>query len=92
MTVEYKRLPIHCDLSIVALEEAGMQLAVSRIYSLYVNASLWPVAVMVIRAIGAAAPNNPFAPHINLHADNRLGRHEWYITDNQGNAVGSEGC
>lgn len=68
-----------------------MRMPPCRAYTLHVEPRLWTTGLGVLRQIGAVAKDHPFAPYINLRQDDELDRYEWYITDDEGHAVGSKG-
>ena len=90
---EYEELPVHCDCTIVSLQEAVSRVGPAFIYNLYVCNH--PEEILCynkfIKEIYAEAKDNPFAPHLNLVPVKTKNYYEWCIEAN-GKAVGSEGA
>jgi hypothetical protein len=90
MPEKYKRLQTACSLTVTSLKEAALGLQASSVYTLHVGARSYYDAKHV--AALAMEVRNPFSPYINLVLEEGLTDLEWYVTDEHGNAVGSEGC
>lgn len=87
---KYIRLKTTCDLGLVSIKEAALGLKPSQTYTLHVGAEAYYAGKDI--AAHGMNPDNPFSPYINLKIDPNLGRDEWYVEDEHGNAIGSEGC
>lgn len=87
----YNRLLVACTLSPTALAECAIRMKPSHVYNLYVNPREIPSAMILCRRLGAFVEENPFAPYINLFADDKLKPDEWFIEGEAGEAWGSEG-
>lgn len=88
--MKYKRLMTACSISVTSITEAAKELKPSNIYTLHVGARSYYDGKNI--AALAMEYGNPFSPYINLQLDPELNEREWYITDEHGNACGSEGC
>lgn len=88
--LKYKRLPTACTLGVTSITEAAKELKPSSVYTLYVGPKAYHDGKHV--AALAMETRNPFSPYINLQIDPELPPEAWYVKDEHGNAVGSEGC
>lgn len=88
----YQRIETACDLSQTSLLMAAEGLKPSRVFTLHVGAgwAYWAAKELLVKQQERA--DNPSHPYINLQPEGDLGAHEWYLSDEHGNAVGSEGC
>lgn len=90
---KYKRIPTAVSLCGTALKHyAAQHLKPSSIYTIYVSPAGMHYYDAKHVAASAMETDNPFAPYLNIQIDPDLERTEWYVTDEHGNAVGSEGC
>jgi hypothetical protein len=89
---KYTPIETCCDLSKTSLEMAAEGLKPSRIFTLHVGAgwAYWAAKELLSRQ--HEREDNPLHPYINLHTDESLHAGEWYLEDEHGNAVGSEGA
>lgn len=93
-TVKYDQtIAIPCDLSLTSLVEAALSLGPSFTYELRVHpmAAVW--ARHLIRKIGAATEDHPFAPCINIVERTDYGQTEWSVHSlANGRSMGTIGC
>jgi hypothetical protein len=76
----YRQLPTPIDLSISAVEWAAVSgLPPAYVFELHVPPHLVPTANLMCRQMGATTQGNPLAPYVNVVADERLKRYEWFI-------------
>ena len=88
---KYKPLQTRCNLTVTSIRFAAQEgLKPSSVYTLHVGARSYYDGKDV--AAHGMDPDNPFSPYINLIIDPDLGRDEWYVSYEHGNAVGTEGC
>lgn len=87
----YMPLPIRCDMSRYSLSEAAMVVGAAFTYELYVHPSEEVAAIYELKQLAAQTLDNPMAPYVNLHTDQRLDREEWVLEAN-GRACGSKGA
>ena len=90
--MRYKPLVTRADLCETTLIEAAKDLKPSRIFTLHVGAgrAYWGGKELLYRQ--QKRTDNPLHPYINLEPHADLKENEWYLSDEHGNAVGSEGA
>jgi hypothetical protein len=83
-------LSIGCDLNQTTMGEAARKCGPSFTYDLHVHERDVFWVRQMLKKLGAATEDNPFAPYANLQIDNELLTYEWYISAN-GLSFGSRG-
>lgn len=87
---DYERLPIRCDMSFVALQEAALGIGPAFQYDLHVSIEYQLSANALVKALGADLLHHPLAPCVNVCPDTDLSGPAWYLAAN-GKKVGSRG-
>ena len=86
MSERYRNIPVACDLAIVSIEQAvHMGLPASYVYELHVAPNLATCARGLVQHM---SHHSPLTPVVNVHIDESLRPHEWFIESN-GVAIGS---
>lgn len=75
----YRKLCVNCDLSYVSLQEAARFLHPTPMYTLRVHPDYRPAAGNILKDLHADVKDNPFAPYVNLMADETFDRYEWAL-------------
>ena len=84
---DYQRFRTPCDLSMISLAEAIIEIEPSFVYTLRVNPALFIEAHLLVK--------NQFTcdlpVHINIVRDRGLKEHEWFVENTKDQRFGSEG-
>jgi hypothetical protein len=88
--MKYHPLPVRCSLCEVSLEDCAARLAPAFVYTLTVHPTQLVWTRQLLKKMGAAVQDNPFAPYVNVLTDVTLERGEWHLSDGNA-AVGTLG-
>lgn len=87
---EFERLPVDCDASMLAFEDAATRLPAAAVYDLHCAAEDVAWMRILLREMACEVRGNPFAPYVNLIRDIRLRKGMWFF-EVAGQRVGSAG-